>query len=740
MPHKIGYYIRVSTDEQAQVLEGSLDSQNHRLNSFVDIKNLQETKWGKHIETYLDDGYSAKDTKRPAYQKMMRDIRAGKINLILVTDLSRLSRNILDFCLLLEDLKKHNAKFLSMKEQFDTSTPAGEMMVFNMINLAQFERKQTSERVSQNFHARAQRGLLNGGGVVLGYDKAPENCSTYIVNEPEADDVRRIFEIFIEEGSCPKTILRLNQLGIKPKANYKRKNRAANRGLWHRQTLIHLLTNLAYVGKREVNKTNKSEDQDTLKAYERHQIAKASWPAIVDQKTFDATQEIIEVSHYAQSERLAKKETRVFFLTGILRCAECGDPYFGGASHGKHRPHRYYRHRHLVGDTLTCTTKRIRADELEGDVLQYLERYMREKGYLDFVEGKIEEASDNKNSNYVKRLQGLRQKMNSLDADIGKTFQLHREMNVPDGTELIKLELLKLSEAKKAHAQEAMELEAFIESQPKPKEVRQRIEKGLIEFKTLWAKSTGSQKKRLISALFDGLIMYRDKLGVIPPMNNGGAQNEKGARGKNQSVSASNPIESNVICFPDRPHLSSKAADGSFAVSRASADQIGGLKPTPGKSPNNSFQPHDYIRHSVKSKTKKCAEFKALYESGLSLRQIGKRTGQSRTKVLTELRKAGVTIRDFSRGSKQKHDPTQVMKSGTTPFGFTYLEGKLVMEPSEYRVVLEMNRHWQSGLSLRAIARILNDRGVATRFGKKWNHEVIKHIIERFEQQVTKEK
>lgn len=168
---------------------------------------------------------------------------------------------------------------------------------------------------------------------------------------------------------------------------------------------------------------------------------------------------------------------------------------------------------------------------------------------------------------------------------------------------------------------------------------------------------------------------------------------------------------------------------------------FGGGKPTPGKSNSLLLQPHDYIKHSVKSKTKKSAEFKALYESGLSLREIGQRIGQSRTKILTELRKAGVAIRDFSRGSKQKPDPTQVMKSGTTPFGFTYLEGKLVVEPSEYRIVLEMHRHWQSGQSLRAIARILNDRGVTTRFSKKWNHEVIKHIIERFEQQqATKEK
>ena len=105
MRHKIGAYIRVSTEEQAQVVEGSLDNQKHRICGYIDIKNMQDKDWGKAIEFYVDDGYSAKDTKRPAYQRMMRDIKKGKINLILVTDLSRLSRNILDFCNLLKDLE-----------------------------------------------------------------------------------------------------------------------------------------------------------------------------------------------------------------------------------------------------------------------------------------------------------------------------------------------------------------------------------------------------------------------------------------------------------------------------------------------------------------------------------------------------------------------------------------------------------------------------------------------------------
>jgi DNA invertase Pin-like site-specific DNA recombinase len=82
-----------------------------------------------------DDGYSAKDTRRPAYLRMINDIKRKKVNLLLVCDLSRLSRNIFDFCHLMDDLEKVGAQFLSLKEQFDTSTPAGKMMIYNMINL-----------------------------------------------------------------------------------------------------------------------------------------------------------------------------------------------------------------------------------------------------------------------------------------------------------------------------------------------------------------------------------------------------------------------------------------------------------------------------------------------------------------------------------------------------------------------------------------------------------------------------
>ena len=207
-------YVRVSTEEQASVVEGSLDNQRYRIRSFVESKNVQEPGWGNIVEFYVDDGYSAKDTRRPAFQRMMSDLKRRKIDVILVADFSRLSRSISDFCVIQEALKEHGALILSLKEQYDPTTPAGRMMLNLTINLAQFEREQTAERVALGCHARAMRGFLNGGQDILGLNKSAAAKNVYVINKAEAEQVRKIFETFLECGTLQRTITKLEVLGV----------------------------------------------------------------------------------------------------------------------------------------------------------------------------------------------------------------------------------------------------------------------------------------------------------------------------------------------------------------------------------------------------------------------------------------------------------------------------------------------------------------------------------------------
>jgi DNA invertase Pin-like site-specific DNA recombinase len=126
---KVGLYVRVSTEEQAENPEGSIKNQEERLKEFVKLKQMV-APFGEVVEVFVDAGISAKDMNRPALQRLLQKIQSKEINLILVTELSRFTRSIKDFSILWEFLEKHQCKFMSIKDNFDTSTAAGELVMY----------------------------------------------------------------------------------------------------------------------------------------------------------------------------------------------------------------------------------------------------------------------------------------------------------------------------------------------------------------------------------------------------------------------------------------------------------------------------------------------------------------------------------------------------------------------------------------------------------------------------------
>jgi site-specific DNA recombinase len=540
MSHRIGIYVRVSTEEQAQVVDGSIDSQQHRLKFFIEFKNGQENNWGKVVDTYIDDGYSAKDTNRPAYQRMMKDVQSGKVNLILVTDISRLSRNIGDFCSLINDLEARKAKFFSAKEQFDTSTPAGEMMIYNMINLAQFERKQTSERVSINFHSRALRGLVNGGISILGYEKDPTNSGKLVVVKDEAAHVQKIFKEYLKSSSLQATANFLNDSGIKRKGSNKKSGKGNRKELWTVDTVRYILINPAYIGKREINRIHKNEDQSYLKPWQRYQIVEASWKGIIDEDDFYRAQSLMEENRQKERTRLKDTLPRFYLLSGIIQCGECGRALIGQTSHGRSQTHRYYGHKKVVGETIACKYARFRADEIEDVIVKHLDEILLSAGYLDTVTENIRKITNSQGADGLTERDRVQKELAVIENDIDSVFSLFSEMGKEtQALGLVKEKLENLAEKKRKLTNYKVEVMARIEKHNDIKEARAVIENNALAFKKGWKKANPTTQKRLLRRLVDKLVFSGNGIHALYVMakDNAATVIEKKMNGTSETLS-----------------------------------------------------------------------------------------------------------------------------------------------------------------------------------------------------------
>lgn len=399
---RIGIYLRVSTEEQARIQDGSLVSQRQRLIEYVDGQNRRDANWGVIVDFYCDDK-SAKDMNRPEFQRLLADVKLGRINLILSTELSRLSRSLKDFCEVWDLFKKHDTGFITLREQFDTTTAAGEMMVFNLMNFAQYERKQTAERISANWAARAKRGLWNGGSIPLGFNRNPKSPGELLPNDEEAKTVNEIFKTFLNVGSVRETCREMSRRGVFSKRYTNKHGIEKGGGHFTVPSLFRILTNRAYIGLREINKS-KSEAE----------VVPASWSAIVDEKLFDKVQKKLASNKNKYKPDEWKKYP--YPLTERLVCGECGKKLGGKSAHGKNRKHHYYAHpRQLHSDGVSqhkrCRVETVRAERMEDILLKSVKNLLQTQGLIE----KWLEVYATSNNSEIPALEG---KLKTIEGEI----------------------------------------------------------------------------------------------------------------------------------------------------------------------------------------------------------------------------------------------------------------------------------------------------------------------------------
>ena len=347
-------YTRVSVDERAEMQSYStLDNQRDSCLSY--IESQKSVGW-KSFKVYEDAGQSGGSLSRPAMKQLIEDIKRKRIQVVVVYKIDRLTRNHKDFYALLEIFNEHDVKFVSTTQHFDTTSPAGRLLLHIMLEFAQFEREMSQERTYDKRFAMAKRGMWCGGFVPLGYNVKNKKL---VINKEEAKIVQLCFELYIKLASMGKVAEKLNEMGYRTKKFYAKGKDASGNTKFDKKKVSNILDNHFYIGK--VRFQDKDKKQYVFDGEHK--------PIITDKKLWDDVQNIL-VSNRETHKTFKQNKYEMLFL-GLLTCGECGSTMTNSSKEKKGRMYLYYRCTSaVIKGKKACSIRTVAADELEEFLIQ----------------------------------------------------------------------------------------------------------------------------------------------------------------------------------------------------------------------------------------------------------------------------------------------------------------------------------------------------------------------------------
>jgi DNA invertase Pin-like site-specific DNA recombinase len=343
-------YTRKSSEEGLEQEFNSLAAQGEACEAF--IRSQRNEGWVLVRTRYDDGGFSGGNLERPALQNLIADIRGGRIDVVVVYKVDRLTRSLADFVRLVEIFDAQGASFVSVTQQFNTTSSMGRLTLNVLLSFAQFEREVTGERIRDKIAASKKKGMWMGGNVPLGYDA---NERTLVINPAEAETVRRIFALYRELGCVRRVKEEADRLGL----HTKRTTRAggAERGgkPFTRGHIYTVLSNPIYTGQ----------------IAHKDQLYPGQHPALIDAESWTAVRD--QVAGNASDHRRKAKATQPSLLAGLLVDAR-GERLTPSHAVKKGRRYRYYVSAALIAGAGTDRAQgwRLAAREIEEAVIRIL--------------------------------------------------------------------------------------------------------------------------------------------------------------------------------------------------------------------------------------------------------------------------------------------------------------------------------------------------------------------------------
>ena len=400
-PVPVAIYTRKSTDAKVEQEVHSLSVQRASAESFV--ASQQHRGWFCLSEKYDDNNISGGTLERPALQRLKQHICEGRIKVVVINRLDRISRSLSQFLELTEFFEKHGVALVSVTQNFNTGDSMGRLMVQIIMSFAEFERSLIRDRVTERLHAARRKGRFIGGPPVFGYNIKPKGGELEI-DELEAIRVREIFELYLELRSIKSTVHELNRRGWHNKKWITREGKVSGGNAFSTSSIHHLLSNPVYSGKV------------TLKG----EIFEGKHEGIVDLKLFERVQAMLAGNSVQGGNRRRNKHSAI--LKGLLICKACNAPFVHTYTRKKNRMYRYYTcgHKRDHGAD-TCPSVPIPAGEIESLVVDQLFSIGTNPELQEMVCRQLNEAIEQKRIDLVQRRKTTRQQLDRIHRELASS-------------------------------------------------------------------------------------------------------------------------------------------------------------------------------------------------------------------------------------------------------------------------------------------------------------------------------
>ena len=341
-------YTRKSTEEGLDMDYNTLDAQREAGEKYVEA--MRGEGWRVIPDLYDDGGFSGGNMERPALKRLIEDIKAGRVDIVVVYKVDRLSRSLMDFAKLVEILDAHGVSFVSVTQHFNTKDSMGRLTLNILLSFAQFEREVTGERIRDKFASSKMKGMWMGGPPPLGYDVVDRKLVT---NPKEAKLVNHIFDRFAALGSLSLLTKELNEAGYRTKHYISRTGNPVGGMRFTEAPLRTFLKNRLLLG--EIH--HKGKYYPGL-----HQ-------PIITQAQFDAAQAIFAESSRGKRKRTFQAKSQSL-LMGVLVCGRCGGAMSPTRTDKGNKSYRYYAANSYRRQSCEfCPAHRIPAGEIEDVVI-----------------------------------------------------------------------------------------------------------------------------------------------------------------------------------------------------------------------------------------------------------------------------------------------------------------------------------------------------------------------------------